>query len=64
MAEGDSINLTELGYDKLLGSGRMDHAQTSLRFCKCSAIEKVEAAGGSVNLSDGDDEDWEEWEEE
>ena len=28
------------------------------------AIEKVEAAGGSVNLSDGDDEDWEEWEEE
>ena len=28
-----------------------------------AAIEKVEAAGGSVNLSD-DDEDWEEWEEE
>ena len=27
-----------------------------------SAIEKVEAAGGSVNLDDGDD--WDEWEEE
>jgi hypothetical protein len=28
------------------------------------AIDKLEAAGGSVNLSDDDDEEWEEWEEE
>lgn len=65
MAEGDSINLTELGYDKLLGSGRMDRAlNITVGSASARAIEKVEAAGGSVNLSDGDDEDWEEWEEE
>ena len=65
MAEGDSINLTELGYDKLLGSGRMDRAlNITVGSASSRAIEKVEAAGGAVNLSDGDDEDWEEWEEE
>jgi large subunit ribosomal protein L15 len=65
MAEGDSINLTELGYDKILGSGRMDRAlNITVGSASARAIEKVEAAGGSVNLSDSDDEDWEEWEEE
>tara|TARA_B100000609_G_scaffold168891_1_gene142795 strand:+ start:11404 stop:11709 length:306 start_codon:yes stop_codon:yes gene_type:complete len=65
MAEGDSIDLTEMGYDKLLGSGRIDRAlNITVASASARAIEKVEAAGGSVNLSDDDDEDWEEWEEE
>ena len=64
MADSDSINLTEMGYDKLLGSGRIDRAlNITVGSASARAIEKVEAAGGSVNLSD-DDEDWEEWEEE
>jgi large subunit ribosomal protein L15 len=61
MAEGDSIDLTEMGYDKLLGSGRIDRALSiSVASASARAIEKVEAAGGSVNLSDDDDEEWEE----
>ena len=64
MAEGkDSINLGELGIDKLLGSGRINAAMTiTVANASASAIEKVEAAGGTVNLEDGDD--WDEWEEE
>ena len=65
IAEGDSIDLTEMGYDKLLGSGRIDRGlNISVASASARAIEKVEAAGGSVNLSDDDDEEWEEWEEE
>ena len=61
MAEGDTIDLTEMGYDKLLGSGRIDRAlNISVASASTRAIEKVEAAGGSVNLSDDDDEEWEE----
>ena len=61
MAEGDSIDLTEMGYDKLLGSGRMERAlNITVAAASARAIEKGEAAGGSVNLSKGD----EEWEEE
>ena len=57
----DSIDLTEMGYDKLLGSGRMERAlNITVASASARAIEKVEAAGGSVNLSNGD----EEWEEE
>ena len=65
MAEGDSIDLTEMGYDKLLGSGRIDRAlNISVASASARAIEKVAAAGGSVNLSDDDDEECEQWEEE
>ena len=64
MADGkDSITLGEHGIDKLLGSGRINVAMTvTVANASASAIEKVEAAGGSVNLDDGDD--WDEWEEE
>lgn len=65
MAEGDSINLGQMGYDKLLGSGRIDRAlEITVAAASARAIEKVEAAGGSVILSDGDDDEWGEWEEE
>ena len=50
-----------MGYDKLLGSGRIDRAlNITVASASARAIKKVEAAGGSVNLSDDDDEDWEE----
>ena len=64
MVDGkDSINLGELGIDKLLGSGRINAAITvTVAHASASAIKKVEAAGGSVNLEDGDV--WDEWEEE
>jgi len=61
IAEGDEINLSEMGYDKLLGSGRIEKAlKITVAYASARAIEKVQAAGGSVILEDGD----EEWEEE
>ena len=64
MADGkDNIDLGALGIDKLLGSGRIGTALTiTVAHASATAIKKVEAAGGSINLEDGDD--WEEWEEE
>ena len=63
IAAGDSINLTEMGYDKLLGRGSIDRAlKISVREASARAIEKVEAAGGSITIDD--DEGWGEWEEE
>ncbi|MDP7002936.1 MAG: uL15m family ribosomal protein [Candidatus Thalassarchaeaceae archaeon] len=63
ISDGDSINLTEMGFDKLLGRGRIDRPlQISVREASARAIEKVEAAGGSVEI-EGDAE-WDEWEEE
>ena len=59
--EGDEVNLGDMGYDKLLGSGRIDRAmKITVASASARAIEKVEAAGGSVILEDGDDEAWEE----
>ena len=64
LADGDSINLSEKGYDKLLGKGRNDRAiHITLAEASARAIEKVEAAGGSVTIGD-DDGDGDEWEEE
>ena len=59
MAKGsDTINLTELGIDKLLGSGRISTAlKVTVEEASANAVEKVEAAGGSIES--GDD-DWEE----
>ena len=64
MADGkDSIDLSAFGIDKLLGSGRISTALTvTVENASASAIKKVEAAGGSVNLEAGGDSD--EWEEE
>ena len=63
ISDGDSINLTEMGFDKLLGRGRIDRPlQISVREASARAIEKVEAAGGSVEIEDGAE--WDEWEEE
>ncbi|MBV18453.1 MAG: 50S ribosomal protein L15 [Euryarchaeota archaeon] len=57
MAAGaDSIDLTELGIDKLLGSGRVSSAlSVTVESASAKAVEKIEAAGGSVEM---DDDDW------
>jgi len=49
LATGKEINLTELGYTKLLGTGKITKALTIhvLAFSK-SAQEKVESAGGKI----------------
>ena len=65
LAEGDSIDLGELGYDKLLGKGSVKRAlHVTVPEASARAIEKIEAAGGSVTVKDGDDDDLRESEEE
>ena len=65
LAEGDSIDLGERGYDKLLGKGRIDRAiHITVAEASARAIEKVEAAGGSVTAGEANDGDGDEWEEE
>ena len=65
LAEGDSIDLSEMGYAKLLGKGRIDRAiNITVAEASARAIEKVEAAGGSVTVGEDGDGDWAEWEEE
>ena len=56
MAAGaDSIDLTELGIDKLLGSGRVTTAlSVTVESASAKAVEEIEAAGGSVEMDD----DW------
>ena len=64
IAEGDSIDLSEMGFDKLLGRGAIDRALTiKVAEASAKAIQKVEAAGGSIEAGD-DGGDWGEWEEE
>ena len=60
MAEGnDSVNLTEMGIDKLLGSGRISTALTvTVEEWSARAAEKISAAGGSIEVDD-EDEEWE-----
>ena len=53
-----------MGFDKLLGRGSIDRALTiKVAEASAKAIQKVEAAGGSIEAGD-DGEDWGEWEEE
>ena len=55
----DSIDLTAMGIDKLLGSGRLTTAlNITVDEWSAKAAEKVSAAGGSFEGNDG------EWEEE
>lgn len=58
LADGESaVDLGEHGFDKLLGSGQIRTALTiTVANASAGAIAKIEAAGGSVELSEGDDE--------
>ncbi|VVB51301.1 50S ribosomal protein L15 [uncultured archaeon] len=45
------INLTDLGYGKLLGSGAVTQKiEVTVNAASAKAVEKVEAAGGSVTV--------------
>ena len=45
------INLTALGYEKLLGSGKVETAwEVTVERATPRAVEKLEAAGGKVTL--------------
>ena len=51
IANGDKIDLTEMGYDKLLGSGQISKSlHIKVKEASSKAVEKVEAAGGSVEM--------------
>ena len=61
--DGDSVKLSEHGIDKLLGSGQINSAiHVTVEHASAKAVTKVEAAGGSVTVDDGDE--FGEWEEE
>jgi large subunit ribosomal protein L15 len=64
MANGeDAVDLTSMGIDKLLGSGQVRTSLTVIvEEASARAVEKVQAAGGTVET--GDDDDWGEFEEE
>ena len=45
-----TINLTEMGYTKLLGTGKITKAlKITVPVCSALAAEKIKAAGGQVN---------------
>ena len=47
--EGEtSINLTALGYGKLLSRGKAAKLNITVKSCSAKAMQKVEAAGGKV----------------
>jgi large subunit ribosomal protein L15 len=50
LAQGQkTLNLTEMGYTKLLGTGKITRALTvTVPACSEKAIEKIKAAGGEV----------------
>ena len=51
IADGDKIDLTEMGYDKLLGSGQISKSlHIKVKEASSKAVEKVEAAGGAVEM--------------
>ena len=63
LADGDSINLTEMGYDKLLGKGSISRAiNITVSEASAGAVKKIEEAGGTVSTDDEDE--FGEWEEE
>lgn len=52
--EGDTyvVNLSKIGFDKLLGDGRVSHKfKITAKFASAMAIEKVKEAGGSVTTT-------------
>ena len=55
--DSDSIDLGGHAIDKLLGGGKIDRAiAITVEHASARAVEKIEAAGGTVTLSEGDDE--------
>jgi large subunit ribosomal protein L15 len=54
---GTEINLTEMGYTKLLGAGLITRALTvQVKAASKSAVQKVEKAGGKLILAEATEE--------
>jgi large subunit ribosomal protein L15 len=52
LAQGSEINLTEMGYTKLLGTGKITKPLTiQVASCSKSAAEKINQAGGKIVTS-------------
>ncbi len=50
------VNLTEMGYTKLLGTGKITKALTiTVPACSASAAEKIQAAGGKILTEDAEE---------
>ena len=50
-ADKVALNLTELGFEKLLGSGKIAHkVSITVELASAKAVEKITAAGGEVIL--------------
>jgi large subunit ribosomal protein L15 len=48
----DTINLTEIGYDKLLGEGRASRKyNVTVESATEKAIQKIKSAGGTVTVA-------------
>ncbi len=55
LSQGKEINLTELGYTKLLGTGKITKALTvQVAAASKSAQQKIEAAGGKLVLPEAE----------
>jgi large subunit ribosomal protein L15 len=55
--DSDSIDMADHIIDKLLGGGQINRAlSVTVEHASARAVQKVEAAGGSVTLSAGDEE--------
>ncbi|MDR0373286.1 MAG: 50S ribosomal protein L15 [Nitrososphaerota archaeon] len=57
LASGTEINLTELGYTKLLGTGKLTKALTvQVAAASKSAVQKVQEAGGKLIIPQASEE--------
>jgi large subunit ribosomal protein L15 len=57
LTAGAEINLTELGYTKLLGAGTINRALTvQVKEASKSAVQKVQKAGGKLILAETSEE--------
>ncbi len=55
LATGATINLTELGYTKLLGTGKINRALTvEVPAASKSAVQKIQDAGGKLVLPEAE----------
>lgn len=55
-ANSFTIDLTSMGYTKLLGSGKLTKALTvTVPACSAAAVKKIESAGGKVITEDAEE---------
>ncbi|RME55499.1 50S ribosomal protein L15 [Candidatus Woesearchaeota archaeon] len=59
------VNLKDLGYDKVLGSGTINKKlKLTTDYASSKAVSKIESLGGTVEVLNSSEEEWEDVEEE